>query len=82
VAAVAGTVVATNADMSVVPTMAGTVTAAGTTVANGAEAQPAVRRFKVAVLLALACIGAASLSGCVVEHRRDGGVEIRPIHVH
>jgi hypothetical protein len=39
-------------------------------------------RFKLAVLAALACIGAASLTGCVVEHKRDGGVEVRPVHVH
>jgi hypothetical protein len=63
--------------------MAGIAATAGTTTgANGVEALPIMTRFKVAALLALACIGAASLSGCVVEHHRDGGVEVRPIHVH
>jgi hypothetical protein len=32
------------------------------------------------MLLALASVGAASLSACVVEHRRDGGVTVRPAH--
>ena len=62
--------------------MARTTAAAITTVANGVEALPAMARFKIAVLLTLACIGVASLSGCVVEHHRDGGVEVRPVHVH
>jgi hypothetical protein len=32
------------------------------------------------VLLAITCLGIATLSGCVVEHRCDGGVPFRPMH--
>jgi hypothetical protein len=41
-----------------------------------------MRKFKIATLLALACIGITSLSGCVVEGRRDGGLTIRPVHFY
>jgi hypothetical protein len=36
--------------------------------------------YKVFGLFALLCVGMTSLSGCVVEHRRDGGVTFRPLH--
>lgn len=35
-------------------------------------------KLRVALLLVLACL---SVSGCVVEERRDGGVTVRPIHI-
>jgi hypothetical protein len=41
-----------------------------------------VRNFKIAMLLALACIGITSLGGCVVEGREDGGLTIRPMHFY
>jgi hypothetical protein len=39
-----------------------------------------VRLTRSVTLLALVGAGAASLSACVVEHRRDGGVTVRPAH--
>jgi hypothetical protein len=36
--------------------------------------------YRLLALLALLCVGVTSLSGCVVEHRRDGGVTFRPLH--
>jgi hypothetical protein len=44
--------------------------------ANGARMQLA----RLVMLLALVGVGAASLSACVVEHRRDGGLTVRPAH--
>lgn len=41
-----------------------------------------MRKFKIAMLLALASIGITSLTGCVVEGRRDGGLTIRPMHIY
>lgn len=35
---------------------------------------------KLFALFALLCVGVTSLSGCVVEHHRDGGVTFRPWH--
>jgi hypothetical protein len=39
-----------------------------------------MKAFKLLSLLALLCVGATGLAGCVVEHRRDGGVTFRPLH--
>ena len=33
-----------------------------------------MKRCKIFALFALLCIGTAGLSGCVVEHHRDGGL--------
>jgi hypothetical protein len=39
-----------------------------------------MRLARLVMLLAVVGVGAASLSACVVEHRRDGGVTVRPVH--
>ena len=44
--------------------------------AHGAK----MRLARLVMVLALVGIGVASLSACVVEHRRDGGVTVRPAH--
>jgi hypothetical protein len=38
-----------------------------------------VKRWNLVALLVLLCLGAGTLAGCVVEHRRDGGVTFRPL---
>jgi hypothetical protein len=35
---------------------------------------------RLVLLLALVGVGMASLSGCVLQERRDGGVTVRPVH--
>jgi hypothetical protein len=37
--------------------------------------------WRIAALLAALWVGIVSLSGCAVEHRRDGGFTVRPLHV-
>lgn len=37
---------------------------------------------RLVFLLMVLGIGATSLSACVIEHRRDGGVTVRPVHVY
>jgi hypothetical protein len=39
-----------------------------------------MRFTRLVTLLVLVGVGAASLSACVVEHRRDGGLTFRPLH--
>jgi hypothetical protein len=39
-----------------------------------------MKRWRIAALLAALSVGVASLSGCAVVHRHDGGVTIRPLH--
>ena len=38
-------------------------------------------KFRVVIVLLLACVGFTTLGGCVVEGRRDGGFTVRPIHI-
>lgn len=37
-----------------------------------------MRRIGVAALLLM--LGLTAISGCAIEHRRDGGITFRPIH--
>jgi hypothetical protein len=47
-----------------------------TTMTGGSGAE--MRFTRLVILLALLGIGASSLSACVVEHRRDGGLTSAP----
>jgi hypothetical protein len=44
------------------------------------KSEARMRLGKAIALLALIGIGVASLGGCVVHERRDGGVTVRPVH--